>query len=454
MAVLALLPVSAYAGTAELGTTGRWFTDRSGRVVILHGLNLTAKRPPYLPSRLGVGADDALWMRAQGFTVVRLGFIPAGVFPTGPGVYDDAYLDDFVGTVRAFAAAGLRVVVDAHQDYYTESTGGEGFPGWMVTRRSPLPGLGRDDAYPFDGFWANERGIQDAFAQMWKHVAERLRDVPGVIAYDLFNEPFPGMREQECAQLSGCPAFDRDVLTPFYRRVIRAVREVDAERLVMYEPHVIFNQGAASWIGDLGDPRAVFAPHLYCTERASTPACSERRPGALDNADRQARGGAVFLGEFGARDDPAVIGADVDLADARMLSWTEWAYWNQDPCCARDHEGVIRSLDAPLSGDNVKADKLERLAKPYLSLVAGTPKTSDWDASAKVFTASWTTEKVGGGRFTTRGVTQVEVPISAFPGRFRVTVNGGRVKGSAKARPLRIIARKGATTVAVRIRRL
>jgi endoglycosylceramidase len=449
------MPALAAAQAPPLGHEGRWLTDRGGRVLMVHGLDIAAKRPPYRVSAMGFGEDDARWIAEQGFSVVRLGFIPAAVMPAARGAFDDAYLDDLAATVRMLDAAGLLVVLDAHQDYWTESTGGEGFPGWMTTRRPLLP-VGRADAPAFDGFWANERGIQDAFAEMWAHVAARMRDVPGILAYDLFNEPFPGAREQECASLSGCPSFDRDVLNPFYRRVIAAIRAVDATRLVMYEPQVIANQGAATAIGDLGDGRAVFAPHLYCSDRPQLPACESRRPRAFDNAERQARAGgdALFLGEFGATDDMASIARDVDLADARMVPWSEWAYFNEDPCCARPHEGLVRSLAQPPAGENVKQDKLAVLARPYPRLTAGTPTGWSWDAQARLFRVSWTTEKVGGGRFGTHGVSELVLPPAAFPGRFRVTLNGARIRGSKTVRRLRVVAKRGARTVSVAVRAL
>jgi endoglycosylceramidase len=456
-AALISVPAAGVCQAAAFDHAGRWLTDASGRVLILHGLDFAAKRPPYLPSRIGFDADDARWIAAQGFSVVRLGFIPTGVVPTGPGAWDEAYLDDYAATVRTLAAAGVLVIVDAHQDYYTESTGGEGFPGWMVTRQPVLPAsLARSDAPAFDGFWADDRGIQGQFAAMWAHVAARLRDTPGVLGFDLLNEPFPGSREQECAQINGCPAFDQQVLTPFYRRVIAAIRGVDPTRLVFYEPQVIANQGVASDIGPLGDAHAVFAPHIYCSaSRVGAPPCLVREPSAFTNAENQAAAAhdGVFLGEFGATDDADAIGRIVSLADSRMVSWSEWAYWNQDPCCERPHEGLVRTLAAPPGGDNVKPDKLAALARPYPRVTAGTPAGWTWDAAAHVFSVSWSTARAGGGaRFGSKGISELVLPPAAFPGRFRVSVRGGRIYGPRGARRLRIRGAKGATSVSVTVR--
>lgn len=44
--------------------------------------------------------------------------------------------------------------------------------------------------------------------------------------------------------LLGCPEFDSDVLAPFYGKVIRAIRQVDAETIVNYEP----NGTSSQWV--------------------------------------------------------------------------------------------------------------------------------------------------------------------------------------------------------------
>ena len=45
-------PQRAAAPKGPLGKAGRWFTDRSGALSILHGINMVDKRPPYQPAAL------------------------------------------------------------------------------------------------------------------------------------------------------------------------------------------------------------------------------------------------------------------------------------------------------------------------------------------------------------------------------------------------------------------
>jgi endoglycosylceramidase len=117
--------------TGPLKSENGWIVDRSGRVVILHGINMVAKRPPYEPSALGFGRDDARFLARNGFNTVRLGLIDAAVEPQ-PGNYDDAYLRDSAHTERILARRGIFSLVDFHQDLYNERFGGEGWPGWAT----------------------------------------------------------------------------------------------------------------------------------------------------------------------------------------------------------------------------------------------------------------------------------------------------------------------------------
>ena len=236
--LLAGLPAHAAAApTAPLGQQGRWVTDAHGRVVVLHGVNMVYKRPPYHPAAIGFGADDARFLRDEGFNTVRLGIIYNGVEPS-PGSYDDAYLAEIARSVRdARRRERIFVMLDFHQDLYNERFQGEGWPDWAVqddglpaepkagfpANYTVMPALNR----AFDHFWANDPGpggvgLQDRYAAAWRHVAARFRGERDLMGYDLINEPWPGTGWQACANPAGCPVFDAQALTDFSRRVTQA----------------------------------------------------------------------------------------------------------------------------------------------------------------------------------------------------------------------------------------
>lgn len=425
---------AAWPPREPLTTAGRWVVDADGRVVVVRGMNLIDKRPPYLAGARGWRPEMARWLRRQGFTAVRLGWIHKGFEPVR-GEHRTDYLERFAADVRVATDAGLLVLVDLHQDYFNEATGGEGFPDWMVTAPGVPP---RPDRLAFDLFWADVGGVQGAVAEAWRRVATRLRGEPGLLGYDLLNEPYPGTLDQHCAQARGCRGWDELVLDRFHRRVAQQVRAADPARPVWVEPHVIFNQGVPSHVRHpVPGSAAGFSFHVYCSELpefVAAPGCTTRRPQAFDNAEAVSRrtGMALLLTEFGATDRGDVLEPMVEEADRRSLGWLHWALWNHDPFAARPHEGVVRDLAAPPEGENVKADKLAVLARPAPRAIAGTPRGWTWSADRRELVVRWSPAPADGARGLTPGArTEVVLPPTAFPGGWRATVRGGRVHGAA-----------------------
>ena len=186
-------------------TRGRWLVDDQDRVLILHGINLSgrSKRPPFLPQ---VSREEVAALRKWGFNSVRFLIVWEAVEPQ-PGKYDDAYLDKVVERLSWCREAGLRVVLDMHQDIFARKYGGDGAPDWACLDDgipfTRVPGawyLGYSAPAvicAFDSFWANKPGpegvgIQDRFISAWQHVARRFRGDTNIIGYDLLNEPYYG----------------------------------------------------------------------------------------------------------------------------------------------------------------------------------------------------------------------------------------------------------------------
>ena len=455
-----------------LGHRGRWLTDARGRIVILHGVNMVAKLPPYHPAAFGFGRDDARFLAKRGFNTVRIGIIYNGLEETR-GVYDDAYLDKIARTARMLGKRGLHVLVDFHQDLYSERFSGEGFPDWAVIDDG-LPAQ-PDAGFPgnyfgmpalwraFDHFWANDPApdgtpLQDAYAAAWVHAAERLRGERAVFGYDIFNETWPGSTWQSCINPNGCPQFDQQV-TAFSKRVIDAIRGADTEKLVFYETHPVFGSGADSRIGDTGDENAGFSFHVYClgstvglpSDALGPGACplGIDRPFELAQAQSERTGDALLLSEFGATDELGSLLRDVDAADRHMMSWQYWSYFNRDPCCERPHEGIVHDLSQPPVGDNIKRPKLDVLVRPYPRAVAGTPTSFRFhsDREDRLFELAYKTDR------SIKAPTEIFVPRRHYRGGYQVTVTGpAKVISKPRARLLRLRT-KGPGTVQVKITR-
>ncbi len=454
--------VSAEASMTSSGSTlghvGRWITDRRGRVVILHGFNMVAKRPPYEPAADGFGLAAARTLEDNGFDVVRLGVIYAAVEPE-PGVIDRGYLRSIARTVSLLGRHGVYSLLDFHQDQMAEEFGGEGFPAWSVeTSQLPVQKYIFPTGYTnspalnaaFGNFWRNAPGprgvgLQQRYVAALQALAREFANDPWVIGYDLFNEPWPAH------------ATDRD-LAVFYRRAIAGIRSVDRQHLIWYEPFVLFNFGIKTDLGSFSDPRLGMSFHDYCLGNAvlDPTGCAKSEELTLTNALAHAKATdvALMMTEFGASDDYAELRNLVSMSDADRLPWIEWSYCGcADPTGSIPPaiEGLVGNPAQPGSGSNVNAAKLAVLAEPYPRVVSGTPMSYGFSPATEIFHLTYSTTAPNHHRFTARACTAILVPEARYPRGYRVSVHGGRVASRAGAGVLEIDQAAGARTVSVTV---
>ncbi len=427
LAVFGIVAGATAKPRPPLAHEGNWFTDADGRVVILHGLNMVYKVGSYRPAESGFGPNDAKWLRRHGFNTIRLGIIYKGLEPeppvAGEAQYREGYLRSIAKTESQLAKQKIFTLLDFHQDLYNERFQGEGWPDWQTiddgVPAEPQQGFPANYIVnaglqrAFDNFWANleveGRGLQDAYADAWRLVAEEFRDRPYVMGYDILNEPWPGtaFNTDNCFNPLGCATFDETTLGPFNERVIDAIRTVDRRTLVFYEPLVTFDFSADSKLPDTGDPAAGFSFHNYCLPGAfggpgSGPACEPLEDTVFANADKQSEetGDVPFLTEFGATDDLETIERLVRLSDDHMTSWQYWHYCDcDDPTTAGPGvQALVIDADQAPHGANVNREKLKVLARPYPRAVAGTPTTYGFDPETKRFDLVYSTRSANGGR--------------------------------------------------------
>ncbi|MCW2795984.1 cellulase family glycosylhydrolase [Nocardioides sp.] len=443
-------------------THGGWILDPAGRVLVLHGINMVYKRPPYAPDAEGFGRDDARFLARNGFTTVRLGLIWKAVEPR-PGHYDLDYLARIRRTAQTLADEGIWTLLDFHQDLFNEKFQGEGAPSWAVQDDGlpAMPQLGFPYNYfamlglnrAFDNFWANADGpggvgLQDRYAAAWARVTRFFRQIPKVLGVDLFNEPWPGSTWALCANPLGCPLFDAK-LEAFTQRSIDAIRRVDKRTAVFYEPHVLFNNGAQTGLDPTGQ-RLGFSFHDYCLTAdlglgetgGPDPVCGTFDDLVWSNtaAHVAATGHPPLLTEFGATKDQATLKDMVGRAEAAMTGWQYWAYCGcDDPTTTGPGATQALVLDPakPPAGDNVDWAKMRALVVPHPLAVAGTPTAYHFQRGNLVFRAAWSVARAGrAGHFGSGSRTSISVPHRVYRHGYVAHVRGGRVVSAPDARTL------------------
>ncbi|MCF8610334.1 cellulase family glycosylhydrolase [Gordonia sp. HY285] len=387
--------------------------DQFGRVVLVHGLNLVWKHKPYVPppTAQGFTDKDAEWLYDHGFNGARLGTLWTGVTPDRPGVEDPSYLDRWQPVVNALAERRIWMQFDFHQDMWHEKYGGEGAPDWATHRPEPFARSAIASApFPmgywmpelstvYDNFWANKNGVLDQFARAWAITANRYKDQPYSMGYDLMNEPWAGIEGMTCL-IDGCPDTYRNELQPAFEKALRAVRTVDPNNIVWFEPQQFAGgQRLDTFFTPVdGEQNLGFSWHNYCpdvfAESQGLPAgnmqgcrsfSTDRNQHALDQGRRM--NATTLMSEWGATDNTTAIGIDADVADRHLMGWMHWAYkkWG-DPTTADGDQGLFVD-DSDLQ--STKKDKLRRLVRTYPQATAGIPKRLRFDTNTGDFTYTY-----------------------------------------------------------------
>ncbi len=425
--ILALAPIGTSRGNAGvpeqvrpvLRVEGRHFVDQAGRVVVLRGVNLSgdAKTPPFVP------IDDASTLdrlAPLGMNVVRLVFIWEAYEPT-PGGYDESYLFQMRRIAEAAWERGLHVIVDIHQDGFSRfvSRGsGDGFPLWAVSPRAhpttpandassePWPFLVATDPdmhRSFADFYADAHGVRTRYLAMLGRIASAFASTPGVVGYDLLNEPWG----DEVLEIG-----------PLYRDAASAIRAIDPTAILFVEGHVTTNSGLRTNLPEPTTRGVAYAPHYY---KPSTILCHgwSGLTGPIDRAfahmieTAEAWCVPLFLGEFGI---PATAGragdyvdAIYDRLDAALASGAQWNYtphWN--PVDKDGWNGEDFNILCPAGG--ARANLVDR---PYPRATAGVPRhfrfrRSDDTAGVPVLEFAWD-HRPG------LGPTEIFIPSRLFP---------------------------------------
>lgn len=443
MAMLGAFSAISAAPNAFVQAEEGCFRDPLGRQLLLHGANLGAKHRPYLP---WAREEDFGRFKEWGFNCLRLYTVWAAVEPHSGQFDEGylKQLDERIAWARKHGL--YVILDMHQDLWGEKIPGGDGAPAWATLDDGMPHETAGDvwsAAYylspmvqtAFDNFWANKpladgAGIQDHFAAAWKHLARRYADETAVIGYDIINEPSMGSdiltvlpdALPELARIMGGEAgfdpialfnsndgmakltrklddveayralmdaaetavntFEREKLAPMYRRVAAAIREVDPNHVLFFEPTELANIGVRSALPGILDAaekpfaQQALAPHAYdiVLDTASMAATNEGRLELILKRHREHAeqlGLPLVIGEWG-----AFYGAAEAAPVARMY---------------------LRQLENVLAGEThweataniAEWAYLPSIARPRPAAVSGKLLNYKTDPASGVFECTW-----------------------------------------------------------------
>lgn len=403
--------------------------DQYGRQLILHGLNTSssAKGGNYQPwiTEADVEREDTSF----GFNFVRYLTSWAAIEPE-KDVYDEGYLNELERRVNWYTSRGMYVMIDMHQDIYGAAVGGNGAPAWACVTNGAapidLPGgtpwwlknIDPAAIAAWRNFWEyrNYKFLQDHYINAWLKIAARFKNNPNVIGYDLMNEPWGG----DIIKVFLTGEFERLELTALYKRLIPALRTVEPEKYIFFEPlpaPVTF--GLATNLTDVADirtsQRLVYAPHCYPYDTHEGLGYTGTSKQQLRDWERERKkdvqrfgNSPLLTGEFGL--SPSQAGFDQYLTDFNAMSdrnlW-HWSYWSSD-----------RGGWGPTNPDNSESPILKYLIRTYPKATAGKIQSFSFNPDTRKFELTFVSNTA------ISQPTEIFVPNRFYPGGWNLTVNG------------------------------
>jgi len=342
----------------RLKTSGNYFTDDLGRVVILRGVNVagTSKVPPFLP--LPKDPSFEQWnsdpvhysfvkhtdfemlksLPGWGVNVLRLVFCWEAYEPLKGGV-NSSYLDMLAQIANKASQMGIYTIIDFHQDVYSRYRAGgcgDGFPSWATAtpHATPTnneecqkinwmirgwldPGVGE----AFGDFFSDKDRIKTAYLQRLEDISQRFSGEAGIIGYDLLNEPFSDPLEEDLSSL--------------YQAAAIRIWQGDKRAILFLEPNLLTDTGKQTLL--LSRPvkgEIAYAPHFYDPSIALLHAYTtpDLAIVAFENMKQISVSwkAPLFVGEFGTeartKDAAGYIGKIYELLDQQFASGAQWNF--------------------------------------------------------------------------------------------------------------------------------
>lgn len=173
-----------------------------------------------------------------------------------------------------------------------------------------------DDSYGYPWLMESEKS-QQQFCDIWTRIADRYKDEPTILGYELLNEPVATYFEAEQDSLNSR-------LVDVYKMGVEAIRKVDPDHIILI--------GAPQWNSNFGPLEGVdFGPQvMYTCHRYGGAPTSEAIGSYIDFRNKS--GLPMYMGEIGHNTDEWQ--ADfVKVMKENNIGYTFWPYKKRDGSC-------------------------------------------------------------------------------------------------------------------------
>lgn len=382
---MSLIILTLLSHSFALTLTPKHPTDKYGRQLVFHGVNVAYKLPPYVPvtdhfdAFTSLSAEDVQFMKDKGLNMVRFGIFWEAL-ETAPGVYNYTYLSQVNQTITTLGLAGIYTILDSHQDLFTRRFCGEGMPYfytpevnhrcdayWMGTMFEIMGLCKSMNSYKFKvdsngnpllseclehsfelyymspevnaifyNFYTNQTLLQ-AYRQFWQVVSSTLASNPFIVAYDLLNEPWPG-GFYEFPEYLVAGVTDNRFLQDFYFNLSEVVRNNTQVPYLAIEPTQLpdtFSKDVFP-VGFTQLPfKSLLNDHTYCCE-IGPDMCLNGEPSLLN--------ASTICRNFHKRK------VDVRALDAERLGvglvFTEFGACSGSEACVAEINGALDAFDS------------------------------------------------------------------------------------------------------------
>ena len=247
--LLILVQTSASSDLSKIYVKDGQFVDLDGRIRLFRGINSVIKHFPWYDENM-LDPERHRQLGEWGFNAIRLGAMWSGVEPE-QGQINETYIDVLKEIVDGLQKNGIYTYLDMHQDVLTEVATYDGIPSWLSGQfrapEHPYPWPMKDTSgystwacgyftqQIANGFQQLYTEHKEEFANVWRNIAERFKGMSEILGYELLNEPWTGDFFEDLSILLPGNA-GHDLLEPFFNSAHEAVRQVDTETLIFWEP--------------------------------------------------------------------------------------------------------------------------------------------------------------------------------------------------------------------------